>query len=295
VIVLNPAIGIQVILLKTLLNPLYTNLDLNNTKPKILSYINIDHLKISVIDNKKCGIPLLFLHGFLGSSIDWIHQYYFYNNKYHILLIDLPGFGNSDKPIKEYSIEFFCSLILSLLRVLKYDEIILIGHSLGGMIAQQIAIFKPHLVKKLILINTTYSFSKSLFDKIKLLVVNLFFKFFYKKFLGSIIHKINSTNADNKKIRIQYKKALRLPKQVILKTFKNMTLKSNFEKYLPQISAPTLIIYGTNDKIISNSMIEKMNYLIPSSKIINVKNASHRIMFENYNRVNKIIDDFISN
>ncbi|MFX0075476.1 MAG: alpha/beta fold hydrolase, partial [Candidatus Hermodarchaeota archaeon] len=118
-----------------------------------MPFVNINQIKLFYIENKIKGIPLLFIHGWLGSSLEWIYQFNYFNSRRHILILDLPGFGKSDKPIANYSIDFFSKLVIAFLKHLGYREAILIGHSLGGLIAQNITIQNPTLVKKLILIS----------------------------------------------------------------------------------------------------------------------------------------------
>ncbi|MFX1586700.1 MAG: alpha/beta fold hydrolase, partial [Promethearchaeota archaeon] len=90
-----------------------------------------------------------------------------------------------------------------------------------------------------------------------------------------------------------YINALKIPKSIVLRTFKNMTSKFNIHNQLPQISQPTLIIHGNKDRIISHSMINELGNLIPNSEIVSIENSSHRVMVDNYEKVNKIIDEFI--
>lgn len=259
-----------------------------------MPYININQLSIFYFENKIRGTPLLFIHGWLGSSLEWIYQLDYFNLREHIIILDLPGFGKSDKPNTKYSIEFFTKLILDFLNLLGYNEAILIGHSLGGLIAQNITIQNPKLVKKLILISTT-AISQPIKNKFLLFWVNTIFKLVYLNFLKNIIKRINSTKDENRAFKRQYKNALKIPKSVVLSTFNNMTSKFNLNEKISEISQPTLIIYGTEDKIISKSMIINLGNLIPNSEIILIENSPHRVMVENHVRVNKIIDDFFNN
>jgi len=73
-----------------------------------------------------------------------------------------------------------------------------------------------------------------------------------------------------------------------------MTSKFNLKKELFKISQPTLIIYGTEDKIISKSMVSDLNDLIPISELIFIENGSHRAMYDNHIKVNEVIEDFIN-
>ena len=258
-----------------------------------MPFIRISQFKIFYYENKVAGTPLVFIHGWLGSSKEWIHQSCHFIFKERIILLDLPGFGKSDKPKAKYSIEFFTKQILSFLKLLGYNEAILIGHSLGGMIALNITIQNPKLVKKLIIISSSTAISQSLKDKFKLFWVNLIFKLIYKKFLKNIVKRILSPKFKNRELKKLYTNALKIPKSIVLRTFKNMTSKFNINNQLSQISQPTLIIYGNEDKIISHSMIHKLGNSISNSEIFSIENSSHRVMVDNYEKVNKIIEDFI--
>ena len=258
-----------------------------------MPFITVNQLKIFYFENKIKGTPLLFIHGWLGSSLEWIYQFYYFNSREHIVILDLPGYGKSDKPNIKYSIGFFTKHLLDFLNLLGYNEVILIGHSLGGMIAQNITIRNPKLVKKLILISTAASISQSIKDKFKLFWLILFFNLNYRNFLKKIIKKIISMKNEKREFKRLYNNALKIPKSVVLSTFKNMTSKFNLNKELSKIFQATLIIYGDEDKIISKSEINNLGDLIPISETYIIENSPHRVMIADHIKVNKIIDDFI--
>jgi pimeloyl-ACP methyl ester carboxylesterase len=62
---------------------------------------------------------------------------------------------------------------------------------------------------------------------------------------------------------------------------------------LDKISQPKLLIYGTEDNIISNSMIHNLRESLPFDNVKVVTNGSHRVMFDNYEKINEIIEEFI--
>lgn len=259
-----------------------------------MPYLKINDLKIYYLDNKLGTTPILFIHGWLGNCLEWIYQFCYFNSKIHIVLIDLPGFGKSDKPKINYSIDFFVNLIVDFLNLNNYNQVILVGHSLGGMIAQSITTQHPKLVKKLILISTTGSAPQSMRDKLNLLFVRMIFKMGYKRFLKNILKRILSTKEESREFYKLYNNALSLPKSVVLNSFKNMTSKFRTSKNIVGISQPTLILYGNEDKIISTSMITKLGDLIPQSEVVIIKESSHRVMIEKHLKVNKKIESFIS-
>ncbi|MFX0048384.1 MAG: alpha/beta fold hydrolase [Candidatus Hermodarchaeota archaeon] len=259
-----------------------------------MPFININQIKVFYFDNELKGTPLLFIHGWLGSSIEWIYQFNYFSSKKHIIILDLPGYGKSDKPNTNYSIEFFTSVILDFLNLLGYSEAIIIGHSLGGLIAQNIAIENPKLVKKLILISTN-AISQLNKNKFLLFWVYIFFKVLYVNFLKNTIKRINSKRDENREFKRLYTNAIKIPKSVVLNTFSNMTFKFRINEKLSEILQPTLIIYGTDDRIISKSMIITLDNLIPNSKISLIEKSPHRVMVDNFEMVNQLIDDFIKN
>ncbi len=259
-----------------------------------MPFIKVNQLDIFYYENKLEGIPLVFIHGWLGSSLEWCYQLCNFNYKNHILLLDLPGYGKSDKPNIDYSIEFFTKQVIDFLKLLGYNEIILIGHSLGGLIAQNITINNPKLVKKLILISSPSSTSPSIKEQSMIFWINIFFKLSYRNFLKNIIKQMVSPEKENREFNKLYKNTLKLPKAVVLSTFKNMTSKFNIKKELSTFSQPTIIIYGSEDKIISKSMVKDLNDLIPFSELKIIEKGSHRVMYNNHIKVNEVIDEFIN-
>ena len=96
--------------------------------------------------------PLLMLHG-LGDEADtWRHIVITLAEEYHTLAIDLPGFGRSDKPDVDYTPRFMMDAVIQFLDQLEIASAIIMGSSLGGILAHSLAIFHPDRVKGLILV-----------------------------------------------------------------------------------------------------------------------------------------------
>jgi len=100
------------------------------------------------------GQPLLFLHG-LGSSVrDWDFQVPEFSRSYQTIAFDLRGHGQSDKPAGPYSLPLFASDTAGLLKALGLGPAHVVGISLGGGIAFQLALDSPSLVKTLTIVNS---------------------------------------------------------------------------------------------------------------------------------------------
>ena len=83
------------------------------------------------------GFPLVLVHGFLGSSKMWEPQINFFKDYFRVITPDLPGFGKSNKAKSHNNIQSIAHLLLDCLKEKKIDKIYLLGHSMGGMIVQE--------------------------------------------------------------------------------------------------------------------------------------------------------------
>lgn len=98
--------------------------------------------------------PLVLLHGLGSSADDWLLQLSAFGPHFRCYTIDLRGHGLSDKPAGRYSIALFASDVIELCHALGLERVHLLGLSLGGLVAEQIAVDCPELVDKLVLLNT---------------------------------------------------------------------------------------------------------------------------------------------
>lgn len=106
------------------------------------------------------GHPLLLLHGFTGAKedlTDWLDP--FAELGFHAVAPDHRGHGASDAPPAEsaYSLATFAADVLTLADELGWDRFFLLGHSMGGMIAQTVALETPERVERLVLMDTTHA------------------------------------------------------------------------------------------------------------------------------------------
>ena len=100
------------------------------------------------------GFPLVLVHGFLGSSNMWEPQIDFFKDYYRVITPDLPGYGKSNKAKMHNSIQSIANLLLDCLEEKKIDKFYLLGHSMGGMIVQEIAKKSGNKILKLVCYST---------------------------------------------------------------------------------------------------------------------------------------------
>jgi 3-oxoadipate enol-lactonase len=102
------------------------------------------------------GPSVVLCHGYTGSHQDWMFQVPVLAQKYQVVTIDHRGHGTSDAPSSadSYSIPTLGDDLYGLLNYLDIAECCLVGHSMGGLVALQLALDQPHVVSSLVLVDT---------------------------------------------------------------------------------------------------------------------------------------------
>jgi pimeloyl-ACP methyl ester carboxylesterase len=99
------------------------------------------------------GQPVVALHGLGGTKGSFIPTVAALGGRFRVIAIDLPGFGDSDKPIgASYDARFFARAVIDLLDALQLDRVHLIGNSLGGRVALEVGLRYPDRVDRLALL-----------------------------------------------------------------------------------------------------------------------------------------------
>jgi pimeloyl-ACP methyl ester carboxylesterase len=97
--------------------------------------------------------PLLLIHG-LGDEADtWRHVLLPLAARRRVIAVDLPGFGRSERPRRAYTLAFFAQTIAGLLAALGIQRAVLVGSSMGAATAQRLALARPDLVERLVLVD----------------------------------------------------------------------------------------------------------------------------------------------
>lgn len=113
-----------------------------------------DGLRLHYLDIGE-GEPVVFIHGSgpgaSGHSNFKQNHPVFASFGYRVIVPDLPGYGASDKPETVYSLDFFVTALSGLLDALDIQRCVLVGNSLGGAIALQLALNEPQRVSRLVL------------------------------------------------------------------------------------------------------------------------------------------------
>jgi 3-oxoadipate enol-lactonase len=100
------------------------------------------------------GEPVLLIHGLGSSTRDWDPQVPQLSKQFQVITFDVRGHGRSGKPKERYSVKLFADDTAALIRALGVGPVHVVGISMGGMIAFQLAVDAPDLVRSLVIVNS---------------------------------------------------------------------------------------------------------------------------------------------
>lgn len=239
---------------------------------------------------------LVLNYGLVCSNHHWTAQIeYFDKIGKKVLVHDYRGHFNSSgiNQLENITFRNITDDIYGITERLNIDSVILIGHSMGVNVSLEFAKRFPHKVNKLVLISGTavpvYSvmFNTNVVDQVKPIITSLFDKFpeafnsFWKlggwnPIVKKIIHVggFNIDQVSNEFIEIYLNKIGQLGPHLFFQLIDQMN-QHDILASLNNITAPTLIIGGDNDKVIPNYLQRLLDKHLPNSQLYLVRNGSH--------------------
>ena len=239
------------------------------------------------------GFPFVFVHGYLGSSKMWNFQKEFFSKHYRVIIPALPGFGESHNVKSLDSINKMARQIIDLLDQKNIDKFNLIGHSMGGMIVQEITKLIGDRVNKLICFATgsigeipgRFETIDETREKLKKDGTEVSFSRVPKKWF---------VKGDKDKNYYLCKNAV---KDVSLETADNALLAmKNWrgKEDLKNIKNETLIIWGDKDTSYNFDQVDTLKKNIKNSRLEIFKDCAHNVHLEQPDQFNNLVQKFIS-
>ena len=255
------------------------------------------------------GQPLLFIAGLGVDNMCWIYQVPEFKELFKVIVFDNRGIGKSTGNIAPYSIRMMADDAVELLKYLNIEKSHIVGTSMGGMIAQEIAINYPNMVDKLVLCSTFAKpqnmveiIMKGVKDIIGYNALDIFginpHRLVFEKLFSYLLQQIFSEEflLENNKL-IEETLRRYLSKLTYVETFLKQTgavyTHNTFDR-LNLIKAETLIITGMEDKLVVPECSDILAGKISRSKLKKIEHAGHGMHFEMPDIFNKIVIDFLS-
>lgn len=238
----------------------------------------IKDLNINYVDyGNSNGDTILFLHGW-GQNIEMMKPVGDgFKKDYRIVILDLPGFGQSEEPTSLWTLYDYVECIHELLKKLKIDNPILFGHSFGGKISLLYASMYP--VKKLIVCGSPYRKEiKKLSMKTKVLKS-------LKKVPG--INKLEDVAKRHIGSR-DYRQASKMMREILVEHV-NLDITEEVKK----IESPALIIWGDKDEEVPLDCAYELEKLISDAGVVLYPNCTHYAYLEGLKKTINVVRVFL--
>lgn len=243
------------------------------------------------------GPVILMLHGIGGGHRAFAPQVEtFASLGYRAVAWDMPGYGHS-APIEPYTFKGLAHSCIQLIESLKCDSVILLGHSMGGMVAQEVVARRPDLVNRLILCGTSPSFGKPDGD-------------WQREFIAQRTAPLDAgqSMADLAEVLVpQMVGPASLPEGVRLATHcmsqvpgstyrRALEALVTFDRRanLPLIHVPTLLVAGEHDRNAPPGVMKKMAAAIPGSTFLELPGVGHLLNLEAPEEFDALVLNFLA-
>jgi len=243
---------------------------------------------------------LIFLHGIMVNSTIWKRHIDHFSKKYKVYAVDFLGHGLSSKK-ENLNLQDLIEQIRIFIQKKKLKNPVLVGHSLGGLVASIYGTLYPETVSRLILIscgeydsvtnNIFAQMNSRLFDLFAPLMNQYNFPIFLQM-LGDRVYNYSVNLMDSEFI---YHFKLKGSKQSIFSLMKNTSIPDFSVSQYANINCPVLVIHGEKDRMVEIWHGEKLASLIPGSEMVKISGGSHMIIEENEIHVRFLIEDFVEN
>lgn len=263
-------------------------------------------------DGEHHQTKLLMIHG-LGDEADtWRYTILDLMNKHHVIALDLPGFGRSDKPKQAYTPDFLIRSIIGLMDQLEIDSSILMGSSLGGILAHALAIQHPERTTGLVLVGGALLQQKPMTDmSLKMMQIPLLGEWLYTRLrkdpdaayqsLRTVYYDLDNLPQDDRDFlyrRVNQRVWSSGQRRAYFSTLRNLTpwvMKSqkDLPKRLKKLAVPTLVIRGEHDTLFPYQNALAIKESQPDVTVAHIENCGHLPHQEDPEAFNSVLKNWL--
>jgi pimeloyl-ACP methyl ester carboxylesterase len=251
------------------------------------------------------GHPIVFVHGLSGAWQNWLEQLPYFARSHRVIAVDLPGFGASPMPPWDISIPAYGHFVRDFCERIGVERGTLVGNSMGGFIATEVAIAEAARVDKLVLVSAagiTWARARrepaAMLGRVGRAAAPLLLRFqlsglrrrgIRKRAFGGVFHDPNSLRRE-----LLWENVV--PALQSEGYFDAMTSLVGYDirDRLEEIDDPTLIVWGRNDRVVPVPAALAYERRIPGSELHIFDRTGHVPQMERPVRFNRLLEEFLS-
>jgi len=268
-------------------------------------WVEVHGRRVNLVDLGS-GPTLLFVHGLGAAWQSWLENIPHFARDHRVIAMDLPGFGWSEMPSQEISIEYYARFLCALADELEVESAAVVGNSMGGFISAEMAIRNPDRVQRLSLVSAAIFWQEYRRAKPLVSVARL-----TDAYVGRALARSTNTVALRPRLReaalvsagIRYPHLL--PRELASELVRSARRTRGFlpalealaafplREELPKISCPSLIVWGAHDTLVGVRDAEKIEQAIPDARRVMFERTGHVPMLERPARFNRVLREFL--
>ena len=271
-----------------------------------------DHLQWAEVEGSRMnyvdigsgdGTPIVFIHGLSGTWQNWLENLPYFAQKRRCIAMDLPGFGYSDMPREKISISNYARQVDALCEQLGLGECIVVGNSMGGFVTAELSIQYPQRAERVCLVSAAGISVTNLRRRPVLTGARIIGA------LGAASAAQNRYIVARPKLRwfftnFIFRHPSRIAPDLMYEQLRGAGKKGfydamdaltsyDFRDRLPEIKAPTLIVWGEHDMLVPVKDAHEFERLIPQSRTVILDDTGHVPMLERPRKFNELLCELI--
>jgi pimeloyl-ACP methyl ester carboxylesterase len=237
-------------------------------------YIEVEGTRVRYLEagTGNPGPPLVMLHGYRAGADYWFpHPLPALAREHHVIALDLPGYGYSGG-LAEYGLLAYAAFLSAFLDALGFKSVNLLGHSMGAQVAIAMAARQPDLVNKLVLVDSAGLPRVEPYWQVPI------------RMLG---------DASARHVRL-LPLMMRLGARAVAgREGLKMLQKEHVSNVLKSLTMPTLIVWGSRDRVIPLEHGALMARHIPNARLAVIRNAGHMPFYQKPHEFNRLVLAFL--
>jgi pimeloyl-ACP methyl ester carboxylesterase len=253
--------------------------------------------------------PVVFFHGLGATSASFLPVMWDLARDHRVVAVDLPGFGESGKPVRPLHAEYFATWAVALLDALGIERAHLVGNSMGGRVVLEIGLRSPQRAHRLALITPSLAWRRF---RIAVRLVRLL-----RPELGAlpipmlhaiVIQSIRNMFGDPDRVPAtamhgaadEFIRYFRSPRGRIafFSAAREIYLESphgrrGFWNRLSRLTVPSLFIFGTKDRLVPHAFQRYVQRAVPHASFVLLEGGGHVPQFEMPEETNRIVRGFL--
>jgi 3-oxoadipate enol-lactonase len=263
-----------------------------------MAKISVNGVELFYEDTGGAGEPILFSHGLLWNTSLFAPQTAALKGRFRCISYDHRGQGQSaDTDGSEIRMDLLTDDAVALIKALGLKKVHFCGLSMGGFIGMRLAARFPHLVRSLILCETSADAEPQenipKYRRLNFVARWLGLRLVTAKVMPILFGETSLTDPKRAAERADWEKQLSGNRRSIWRAVNGVINRAAVINELPRVSAPTLVIVGEEDVATIPAKAERIVKAIPNARLVRIPKAGHSSTVEQPQAVNAAILDFL--